>query len=155
MQLDAERAAFVASPVMIVIGTCDAELRPEIGRGLGARIAADGIVEIVLSGWQWPATLDNLRRTGQAAATFARPSDYVAYQVKGSAALRPADAADLAHAERYMAAIDAELQGLGLPQAVIAPWLVCRDPAVLRLTPARVFVQTPGAQAGRPLDATR
>jgi len=149
---DLELAAFLASPVMIIIGTCDAGKRPAIGRAVGAMVDAEaGIVELVVSAWQWPATVANLRNGSRIAVTFARPSDYVSYQAKGVASVRAAQPADLDRARRYMAAIIDVLAGLGLDRSLAAPWITEREAVVARLEVEAIFVQTPGARAGQPV----
>lgn len=83
--------------------------------------------------------------------TFARPSDYVCYQVKGSASVVPAQAEDLQRSERYMADIVQVLSGLGLDRRLAGPWLTNRDAVVVRVRIDAVFVQTPGSKAGQQL----
>jgi hypothetical protein len=152
MKLDAALAAFLASPVMIIVGTRDADNRPEIGRAVGARVDADaGIVELVVSAWQWPATVANLHHRSRVAVTFARPSDYVSYQVKGVGCIRPAQAADLDCARRYMRAVVDVLAGLGLDRRLAAPWVTEREAVVVRIEVDAIYVQTPGARAGQPV----
>jgi hypothetical protein len=152
MRIDTELALFLTSPVTIVVGTSDDTGRPDIGRAVGARVAADtGVIELVVSAWQWPVGAENLRANGRAAVTFARPTDYVCYQVKGRATLRAAEADDVALAERYMTDILAVLESLGLAPELAAPWLTSRGAIVVRLEAEHIFVQTPGAKAGRPL----
>jgi hypothetical protein len=137
---------------MIIVGTCDASARPAIGRAVGARLDADAdVIELVLSSWQWPGTAANLLATGRAAVTFARPSDYVSYQVKGSAGVSEADAQALSLAESYIQEIALVLGGLGLERKLVAPWLTYRDPILIRMVVDAVYVQTPGAKAGQPL----
>jgi hypothetical protein len=148
--VDAELAAFMASPVMIIIGTCDAAGRPEVARGCGALVRGDaGEVDIVVSGWLWPATLRNLATGGVAAATFARPADYVTYQVKGEATLAAPTPRHLDAARDYERDIRRVFAGLGLEKRLVDPWITQREPAVLRLAIAEVYVQTPGPRAGR------
>lgn len=151
--LDEERRSFVTSPVMIVLAGRNADLEPSIARGLGARVTDDATVEIVVSEWQWPNAVAALRRTGAAAVTFARPGDYVSYQMKGTAEVRPAMPADTAMADGYLEAIGRTLVELGLPPAVIAPWFVGRGPVVVRLRIEEIYVQTPGRMAGHALGA--
>lgn len=152
MKLDAELAAFLASPVMIIIGTCDAGGQPAIGRAVGAAVDADaGVVELAVSAWQWPATVANLRRGSRIAVTFARPADYVSYQAKGVASVRAALADDLDRARRYMAAIIDVLAGLGLDRSLAAPWVTEREAVVVRCEVEAIYVQTPGARAGQPV----
>lgn len=148
MRLTDEIKHFIASPVMIIIGTRDAANRPSIGRAVGARVASEDSVEVILSSRLWAQTISNLDANGQAAVTFARPSDYVSYQLKGVARLRAAEDADLALSQRYRASIVAVLDGLGLPGEFVQPWLVEEEPVVASLRVSEVYVQTPGPMAG-------
>src|SRR5262245_26107847 len=76
MRIDNELATFLSSPVMTILGTCDTHGSPEIGRGVGSRVDSEtGLLEVVLSSWQWPGTVANVRSHGRAAVTFARPHD--------------------------------------------------------------------------------
>ncbi len=156
MVIDAELARFMESAVMIIVGTCDDALRPQIGRAAGAIVdTAAGGVDLIVSNWQWPETIANARRNGRVAVTFARPSDYVSYQVKGRATVVPASDAHRERAARYVEAMTAILVGNGLDARVTTPWLVDREPAALRLVAEMIFVQTPGDKAGRRLEASR
>jgi hypothetical protein len=156
MVIDAELAQFMESAVMIIVGTCDDALRPQIGRAAGAIVdRATGGVDLIVSNWQWPETIANVGRNGRLAVTFARPSDYVSYQVKGRATLFPASATHRACAVRYVQGMTATLVGNGLDASVTVPWLVHREPAVLRLATEMIFVQTPGDKAGQRLEPSR
>ena len=156
MEMEAELASFLASPVMIITGTCGENNRPDIGRAVGAIIDGDaGRMRIVVSSWQWPRTVDNLRASGRVAVTFARPSDYVSYQVKGRATVGPADTEDLVQSDRYMADILEVLTGLGLDRRLATPWLTNRDPVAVGIEVDAIYVQTPGPTAGREHSAQR
>jgi hypothetical protein len=156
MVIDAELARFMESAVMIIVGTCDDALRPQIGRAVGAIVdPTAGGVDLMVSDWQWPQTIANIRRNGRLALTFARPADYVSYQVKGRATVIPASAAHSAHATRYVEAMTATLVGNGLDAEITLPWLVDRELAALRLTVEMIFVQTPGDRAGQRLEPLR
>ena len=156
MIIDAERASFMQSAVMIIVGTCDDALRPQIARAMGAIVdQAAGCVDLIVSQWQWPDTIANARLNGRLAATFARPSDYVSYQVKGRATVIPASDGHCASAKRYVESMTASLTGNGLDVRVTIPWLVDREPLVLRLAPEMIFVQTPGDKAGQRLGPWR
>ncbi|WMT92699.1 hypothetical protein [Pelagibacterium sp. H642] len=155
MRLDQDLANFMSSPVMIILGTSNDALQPEIGRAVGALVRLEGDVELVLSAWQWPGTLSNVRASGRLSATFARPSDYVSYQVKGRAVVVPTTEEHRAGAAAYIEAISAALEELGLAREVSAPWLVSEDLAALSLSVESVFVQTPGAKAGQMLQEGR
>jgi hypothetical protein len=156
MVIDAELASFMEGAVMIIVGTCDDALRPQIGRAVGAIVdPTAGGVDLIVSDWQWPETIANVRRNGRVAVTFARPSDYVSYQVKGRATVIPASAAHRARAARYVEAMTATLVGNGLDARITTPWLVDREPAALRLAAEMMFVQTPGDKAGQRLEPSR
>ena len=147
--IDAELAAFLESPVMIILGT-GAEGIPEIGRGLGASVEEGGLaLHVIVSAWQWPQTVAQSRATGLIAATFSRPADYVTYQVKGQVdRVAPLTPALEACAVRYAARIVDVLAGLGLQPELTAPWRSERDLVALYIRPEQVFVQTPGPRAG-------
>lgn len=134
---------------MQIIGSADPARKPEIGRGAGAWASADRRrVELVFSTWQWPGTLSNLKSNGGIAITFARPSDYVSYQIKGNAALRNAEPQDVDRSARYLVEIVSTLMRLGLSAEVIAAWLSNRDPVLVSIEISAIFIQTPGAKAG-------
>lgn len=151
--IDADLATFLESPVMIILGTGSAA-GPQIGRGLGATVSEGGLaLHVMVSAWQWPATVANARANGQVAATFARPADYVTYQVKGLVdRVATPTPAQRAVALRYAARIAEALADLGQPPDRTAPWRSEQDLVALRIRPREVFVQTPGARAGSPLE---
>lgn len=150
MLLNQDLEDFVSSPVMIILGTCNGARQPEIGRAVGAVIKpAEDRVDLIISGWQWPGTVVNVRDNGRLSVTFARPSDYVSYQLKGTASVIAATAEHLAKSVGYVDAIAAVLSELGLRREISNRWFINRDPVVLNLLIENVFVQTPGAQAGQ------
>lgn len=150
MLIPQDLAAFMASPVMIVLGTRDDALVPEIARAVGAVVhREESCVELMVSEWQWPKTVANVRANRQLAVTFARPSDYVSYQVKGHATVVPTTAEHTALARRYLESMASTLGELGLEQRIVAPWLVERDLVTLSVSVQEIFVQTPGAKAGQ------
>ena len=152
MPLDPALTEFLTSPVMIIIATHGEALHPEIARGNGALARADsGTVDLVISGWLWPGTLRNLRAGSLIAATFARPRDYAAFQIKGTATLVEPQPEHLRLSAHYMNGIREALTAQGLEAPLIDPWLSDRDPAVARITVLEAYEQTPGPRAGRAL----
>lgn len=151
MTLDEELADFIESPVMIIIGTRNADNVPEIARGVGVEVdRATGTISLLMSAWQWPETAANLASGAPIAITLARPSDYVSYQLKGIVtAARPGAGDDEARAGRYIASITSVLGGLGLDTMLAEPWQTDRELLRISVAPGQVFLQTPGAQAGR------
>lgn len=153
MVITPELASFMASPVMIIVGTCDASLVPDIARAVGALVRGEeGRVDLMISRWQWPQAVRNVEANGRLSATFARPSDYVSYQVKGLATAAAAAAEHVSLAARYRDSMAATLAELGLDGRTVAPWFVDRDLVTLDLAVREIFVQTPGANAGRLLE---
>ena len=151
--IDAALATFLESPVMIIVGSCDDGLLPQVARAAGAVVdRATGHIDLIVSGWQWPQTIANIGRNGRLAVTFARPADYVSYQLKGRAAIIPASVAHRQRAQYYIEAMTETFAGLGLDRTVAASWLVDLEPQVLRLAVQTIFVQTPGEKAGSILE---
>ncbi|SAK56423.1 hypothetical protein AWB79_02300 [Caballeronia hypogeia] len=148
MRIPEDIGRFVVSPVMIIVGTRDEANRPSIGRALGAHIVDEENLDLFFSAWQWPETSANLGANGQAAITFARPSDYVSYQLKGTGRLRAAQTQDIEASRAYQARIRALFDSLGLPAALVSQWISERDLTVLRLFVREAYVQTPGPKAG-------
>lgn len=156
MQLDGGLMEFLARPVMCIIGTANAENRPSIGRGLGVHLPErEGVLEVAISAWQWPDTVQNIRETGRLAVTFASPADYVSYQMKGAATLRPALPDDIERCERDIARVRAELLRLGVSERLTAPWLASRQAVIAIVDVAEIYVQTPGRKAGMAAGAGR
>lgn len=123
MKINSEFAAFVSSNVMIVLGSRDHLLMPDIARAVGAVVhAEEGCIDLLVSEWQWPNTVANVRANGQMSVTFARPSDYVSYQSKGFAEVIPAKAEYIFAAQRYTASMTSTLVELGLDPRTVAPW---------------------------------
>jgi hypothetical protein len=154
MRLEQTLADFLASPVMIIIGSHDADCRPEIGRGNGAIVdARSDSVDLLFSRWLWPGTAHNIATNGAIAVTFARPRDYAAFQLKGNATLVTPTARHLRVSADYGVQIRQALAALGLVPQLMEPWLTDRDPLVARIAVAEVFEQTPGPRAGRAVQA--
>lgn len=147
--IEQDLARFIESPVMQIIGTAAEALKPEIGRGAGAWASGDRRrIHLVLSAWQWPATVANLKANGRVAVTFSRPADYVSYQVKGEARLRAAGPEEVQLSGRYLVEMVSTLMRLGIAAEMIAPWLSNRDPVLASIDVTDIFLQTPGAKAG-------
>jgi hypothetical protein len=156
MLIDEELGIFMESPVMIILGSCDDALRPQIGRAAGAIVdAREGRVDLMVCAREWPLTVANVRQNGRLSATFARPRDYVSYQAKGRATAIAASDAHRARARSYTEAMTATLVALGLEPSVAARWFADRELVALSLLVETIFVQTPGEKAGRMLERQR
>jgi len=149
VRLDDDLLEFFRQPLMCIIAAADASGRPSAGRGVGFHILEDReAIEIIFSAWQWPRLEADIRQTGKLAATFVSPSDYVSFQLKGRATLRDTEALDIGRADRFITAATNELEALGVPRRLIAPWLTVREAKVVQLAVSETYVQTPGSLAG-------
>lgn len=149
MRLDDELIDFLQRPLMCIIAAADGSGRPAAGRGIGVEVRDDReTIDVMFSAWQWPKLDAAIRETGQIAVTFVSPADYVTFQIKGAAAIRATEAADLARADHFMTAATDALTALGVPPPIIAPWLTARDASVARLSTREIYIQTPGPRAG-------
>ena len=149
MRRDDKLFDFFKRPLMCIIAAADEARRPSAGRGIGLHVGEDReSVDVIFSAWQWPRLEPAIRQTGRVAATFVSPSDYVSFQLKGSAVMRETQARDHDAAQQFMATATGELAALGVPRDIIAPWLTDREARVARLTVSEIYVQTPGPLAG-------
>ncbi len=149
MRIDDSLGSFFDRPLMCILAAADRDGRPGAGRCIGFRLLPGGTaIEVIFSAWQWPRLAAAIAEGGKLAATFVSPSDYVSFQVKGTASLRETRAADLDRAKDFMARATGELAALGVDPAVIAPWLSEQGARVAVLEIAEIYVQTPGPQAG-------
>lgn len=122
--IDEELAAFLEGTVMIIIGSQAPGGMPEIARGVGASVEPGGAAfHLMVSAWQWPEAIANLRANGRIAVTFARPTDYESYQVKGRVTgIAPPTPQQQAFASRYVLRMRDALAALGVDPAISAPW---------------------------------
>ncbi|WP_028744898.1 pyridoxamine 5'-phosphate oxidase [Rhizobium mesoamericanum] len=149
MRLDDRLLDFFNQPLMCIIAVADEIRRPSAGRGVGFHLLEDReTIDVIFSAWQWPRLEPCIRQTGRIAATFVSPSDYVSFQLKGTATMRETEAADLDRADRFMTAATDELESLGVPRRLITPWLTAKEARVARLAISEIYVQTPGPLAG-------
>lgn len=135
--------------IALVVGTADESLRPEICRGWGPSWDQEtGQLSVALPLPAASVSLKNLERAPSVAFTFTRPTDYDAYQLKGSCVLvRELEAVEWRRARTHFDAFLAEASRVGLEPSAYAPWF----PAEARLLVATIdaaFCQAPGRRAG-------
>ncbi|WP_431324450.1 pyridoxamine 5'-phosphate oxidase family protein [Rhizobium sp. YTU87027] len=149
MRLDDRLLDFFNQPLMCIIAVADETGRPSAGRGVGFHLLEDReTIDVIFSAWQWPRLEPCIRKTRRIAATFVSPSDYVSFQLKGSATMRSTETSDLDRAGRFIAAATDELESLGVSRRLIAPWLTAREARVARFSISEIYIQTPGPLAG-------
>lgn len=142
--IDQELQSFIEGPVIFMLASVGEGRRMAIGRASGVRVAAPDRVQLLVSRWQWPDTIDNLLRSPSAAVVVASPVDYTRFQLKGRSTLCPAVDADVALAERYISDTYNFLSQLGVPAAADSGWLSNRALWLVDIESGEVFAQTPG-----------
>ena len=148
--LDQPLTEFLERGLAIHIGTRNAALRPNGCRVTAVRVEDQGRNMVAfLPKAATPAVLEDLQSNGQAAISFARPTDDRAVQVKGEfISMRDADPSEEQFALGQWQALLKELDMIGLaPLTSTSTWLMWPCVAVkIRVT--AVFSQTPSPQAG-------
>lgn len=152
--LPAELVEFVESGASVLVGTRDAQLRPECMRAAGCIVSKDRkALALLLPEITGRRTIANLEAGSPVATTFSRIVDHRTMQVKGMCVrVRPAGAAELEVARRYLAAFTESLYFVGLSRAIVRRFRV--EPCVVAEIDVReLFEQTPGPGAGARLEA--
>ena len=144
-----ELAAFLGSGLVLVVGTRDADLRPDCAIGAGLRVHADGRHVTIFLGTQPAAgTIENLRTNGAVAITASRPTNYRTFQLKGRAVrIEPTSDRERETLLAYREAFVRELEAVGWPRS-IARRLSVWPCVTVDVELAAVFEQTPGPRAG-------
>jgi len=152
--ISADVAAFVESPVMILVSTRDSAHRAFIARGSGARFdRRRGQIDVLLCRGQWPDVAGNAVRGAPIAVTVVRPSDYRAFQVKGVIEeVASASEEEQRRATAYVARMLEIMAELGVTKVQLSHTLSDRDLVRISFLPTDLFVQTPGPDAGQRLD---
>ena len=148
--LDKSLTEFMEYGLEIHIGTRNAALRPNGCRVTAVRVEDQGRHLVAyLPKAATPAVLEDLQSNGQAAVSFARPTDDRAVQVKGEfISARDAEPSEEAFVLGQWQALLRELDMIGLAALTsTSTWLMWPCVAVtIRVT--AVFSQTPGPEAG-------
>ena len=155
--LDAGQIAFMRGGVSISVATCAAGGVPELVRGIGCRVADDGSsVTVFVPESKSQAVQRDIFATGRIAVAFTQPSSHRTMQLKSDdarvAALAPEDWPLI---EAYRDAFVAEVGQLGFNAEMVRLLLSCAPDEIVGLSfrPQAAFTQTPGPNAGKPLEA--
>ena len=148
--LDRTLTEFLELGLAIHIGTRNHRMEPNGCRVTAVRVEEQGRHLIVyVPTAALPAVIDDLKSNGQAAVSFARPTDDRAVQVKGEfISMRDADPSEEAFVMGQWRGLLQELDVIGLAALTsTSTWLMWPCVAVtIRVT--AVFSQTPGPEAG-------
>jgi hypothetical protein len=151
-----EQAALLEGHVSMIVGSRDAQLRPHVTRSLGCRLDADRRRATVLlprdAGAQ---VIADLQANGRIAVVASQPTTNRTLQIKGSdATLRPCSAQDEALADEHLAGFIEEIGRLGFsPEVARTIHGHASGMVAVAFTVTEAFEQTPGPQAGAPLNA--
>jgi hypothetical protein len=147
--LDRSLTEFLEQGLAIHIGTRNARMEPNGCRVTAVRVEDQGRHLIAyLPKAATPAVIEDLRDNGQAALSFARPSDDRAVQVKGEFIdSRDADESEQAFVLGQLEGLLRQLEMVGIPAQASSTWKMwpCN---VVRVRVTAIFSQTPGPDAG-------
>lgn len=147
---------FIESGVSILVGTRNADLRPRASRGGAASVSKDRREVTIHMTETWTkGALEDVGHNGEIAVTFTRPYDNFAMQLKGKVVrVTPSSETSRDALDRYLAAYAEQLYIVGIPKSITRRLVVW--PAVAVTFGVReMYVQTPGVDAGKPLEARR
>ena len=146
-------ASFLEEGLSIHIGTRDEALRPEGGRAAAVTVSQGGRQLVVyVPDPAFSRIRSNIEANAFAAIGFGRPVDDRACQVKGNVVtVRPATDDEKPIVAAQWDGFMRQLEMIGIPRGLAANWSMWPAVAVtIRVT--AVFEQTPGPQAGHPMD---
>lgn len=142
---------FVALPVAVLVGTSNAERRPEGVGAWGPRVSGEHAIDVFLDAERADRTLANLRENGRMAVTLAYPITHRSVQFKGrlrEVAQPSHEDVELVQKHREAFVVVTSLIG-DPPEAIRAMWL--DDVVRVTMDIEAAFDQTPGPGAGKPL----
>ncbi|MEZ5668819.1 MAG: hypothetical protein R3F55_15525 [Alphaproteobacteria bacterium] len=145
-------AAFVESPVSVLVCAQGIDGEPEVARAIAARFEpGSGRIRVCLRVADARALIDGALHHDRCAAMFSRPRGHVSIQVKGDRvrAEQP-DADDEAARRRYPPMLYGQLLPLGFDAGLVGCIISDAGSALCMLSfrPTAVFDQTPGPRAG-------
>ena len=142
----------IESGVSIIVGTRDAQMRPDCGRGLGARVSSDRRhITLLLNGSLCTRMCANIEDNGLIAVAFSRIHDHHSIQLKGRVTdMRSGSPREVKAQGRYLIAFAEQLANAGFPRSVVrnVQYAPC---FAVDVEVAQVFDQTPGPGAGNPM----
>lgn len=147
--LDQTLTEFLEQGLAIHIGTRNGRMEPNGCRVTAVMVEDQGRQLLAyLPKAATPAVLEDLHDNGQAALSFARPSDDRAVQVKGLFIdSRDADESEQVFVVGQLEALLRQLEMVGIPATASSSWKMWPC-VVVRIRVTAIFSQTPGPDAG-------
>lgn len=151
-RINDELAGFLESGLPISVATRDADLQADGVWGWALRVDDDREhCTVYLFEKAAAAMLRNLDSHPEIAVVVDRPMDHRACQLKGLfESSRRARASERTVVERQREGVFGELEGIGIPRAMLAGWKWWPAVAV-RFRVTHLYEQTPGPGAGEPM----
>lgn len=156
MSLDPAILALLAGPVAICIAGRDPELRPSLCYAYGCRVVDGGaMLRLILSRSEAGSVLRDIAANGHVAAVFSDVRSFRTLQIKGmDARVEASDPADRAYSQAHCHNVAEELVTLGYAPGPARGYFTAPEEAdciTIAFSPAEVFQQTPGPNAGERL----
>jgi len=141
---------FLEGGLSILLGSVDAQGRPECTRATGVEVERGGArVTLFVPTATSARTLANLQHDPRTAITFSRPYDYRTLQLKGRAvAIHEPNAEQAIVQERWHAGFVEQLAIVGIARA-LSRRIRLRPSMAITVAVDEIFEQTPGPGAGR------
>ncbi|HLO68337.1 MAG TPA: hypothetical protein VK188_15035 [Holophaga sp.] len=156
LHLDSDHLRFLTGGISINAASSDGNGVPSLCRAIGCRVKGGGSrLVLFLSEPAARTLLEDIQRSGQIAAVFSDPLTHRTLQIKGwDAARMPLEPGDAEVVEGYRAAFVERLKSIGFQACFVRALLGCgtMDLVAVAFTPGAAFNQTPGVQAGAPLE---
>ncbi len=150
--LSAEHVALIAGGVSAIVASRNARHQASLMRAVGASITPQGDrITVYLNRSACSQLLADLQEVGHIAVVFSEPSSHRTVQVKASQVqMRTAQATDHELLQRYLAAMEIQLQHIGFGPHYTRAMLAHRpeDVVAVSFSPEQAYDQTPGPRAG-------
>jgi hypothetical protein len=143
---------FTSHGISMAIASRGVDLCPELIDGMGLQWQDDQRVTVFVESREAAQSLLNFRENKMIAISMARPCDYSAAQIKGTVAqVRPMTSAETEFSQTWSKLFHTEIQLIGVPSLTAESARMIADTAV-ELHIDELYIQTPGPDAGRPLE---
>jgi hypothetical protein len=149
-KLGHDLVAIMLSGVAVTFATRDDGLRPEVVRGWGPAVTADGSsLTLCVPAPPGSRTRSNLEASGETAVLFVSAVDYRALQVKGRAvSLSEPTPEQLGLIEEHVLAFAGNAQHLGVELSQVRNYVQPVRHLAVTVSVREVYNQTPGRNAG-------
>jgi hypothetical protein len=154
--LSAQQVAFITHGQSITASSRSSRLIPSISRIIACKVSAErNLITLFLArnhGIQW---LEDAKNSGSLAVVFSCPSNHETLQIKGDNVKEIAvETADIAILKGATAIFCEDLSSFGFNPLIGQALHHYEDPQLVAIefTPTAVFEQSPGPNAGKPLE---